>query len=302
MEEKTCSKCKESKLRDKFRSRIGPKVNKNGLSPTCRECERRAKREYDLKKKINNPLKMCKICKIEKHLSTFPHNDPKGPRCSKCREKIKRDKIEETNKKKFERLIQHQNGNKRCFKCRLFKPFEQFWKSKDTNDGFYSSCIDCTKKSQSKFKERQRKNQRDWRLNNLEWSKEYARNWDKNRRKVDSAYRLRRNVMHAISASMRGSQFENIKTKKLKKAIFDHLPYTVDQLKYHLESLWEPWMNWNNHGRYDKNIKTWQVDHIFPQSKLPYSDMNDDNFKKCWALDNLQPLETLANIKKSNRI
>jgi hypothetical protein len=30
--------------------------------------------------------------------------------------------------------------------------------------------------------------------------------------------------------------------------------------------------------------------------------MTDENFKKCWALDNLQPLEAIANIKKSNRL
>ena len=51
--------------------------------------------------------------------------------------------------------------------------------------------------------------------------------------------------------------------------------------------------------KYDK--KTWQIDHIISQSKLPYTSMSDDNFNKCWALENLQPLEAIANIKKSNK-
>lgn len=37
------------------------------------------------------------------------------------------------------------------------------------------------------------------------------------------------------------------------------------------------------------------------QSKLPYESLEDENFKKCWSLDNLCPLETIANIKKGNR-
>jgi len=50
-------------------------------------------------------------------------------------------------------------------------------------------------------------------------------------------------------------------------------------------------MNWDNHGKY------WHIDHIMPQSILPYISMEDDNFKKCWALDNLRPLEAIQNMK-----
>lgn len=55
-------------------------------------------------------------------------------------------------------------------------------------------------------------------------------------------------------------------------------------------------MSWENHGIY------WHIDHIYPQSLLPYESMEDDNFKKCWTLDNLRPLEKVANMKKGNKI
>jgi hypothetical protein len=57
-----------------------------------------------------------------------------------------------------------------------------------------------------------------------------------------------------------------------------------------LEKQFEPWMNWQNHGVYknwddnDQSTWTWQIDHIIPQSDLPYTSMEDENFKKCWAL------------------
>lgn len=68
-------------------------------------------------------------------------------------------------------------------------------------------------------------------------------------------------------------------------------------------------MNWNNWGRYnaetwddnDPSTWTWQIDHIIPQSKLKYTSMDDENFKKCWALDNLRPLSSKENLEKGNK-
>lgn len=80
-----------------------------------------------------------------------------------------------------------------------------------------------------------------------------------------------------------------------------YLPYSMMDLKLHLESLWEPWMDWSNWGGYDPNVRTWQIDHIVPQSKLPYSDFNEVNFFKCWALTNLRPLESKLNLEKGCR-
>jgi 5-methylcytosine-specific restriction endonuclease McrA len=55
-------------------------------------------------------------------------------------------------------------------------------------------------------------------------------------------------------------------------------------------------MTWDNYGSY------WHVDHIYPHSKLPYDSMDHPNFLKAWALNNLQPLEAIENMKKSNKI
>ena len=63
-------------------------------------------------------------------------------------------------------------------------------------------------------------------------------------------------------------------------------------------------MNWNNRGIYkvntwqDNDVSTWKwnIDHIIPQSCLPYTSMEDDNFKKCWALENLRPYSAKLNV------
>jgi hypothetical protein len=66
-------------------------------------------------------------------------------------------------------------------------------------------------------------------------------------------------------------------------------------------------MTWENRGKYNKktwndndpSTWTWQLDHIIPQSDLPYAEMShnaDSNFQKCWALSNLRPLSSKQNV------
>jgi hypothetical protein len=98
---------------------------------------------------------------------------------------------------------------------------------------------------------------------------------------------------------------ETMNARYIKKNgnIFDHLPYTVKELKQHLESLWEPWMNWENYGGNlrDMSKKTWHIDHVIPQIKFNFATMNDIAFKECWSLQNLRPLEKMENCKKGYR-
>lgn len=121
-----------------------------------------------------------------------------------------------------------------------------------------------------------------------EKSKKYRNDYEKRRRKTDPIFKLRRNCSSLIRIVM--------KSGKAGSSITNYLPYTMLQLKEHLEKLFDQNMNWENYGTY------WHIDHIMPQSKLPYTSMSDENFQKCWALDNLQPLEAIENIKKSNKV
>ena len=84
---------------------------------------------------------------------------------------------------------------------------------------------------------------------------------------------------------------------------FDILGYTVDDLMNHIESQWEPWMNWGNHGHAHLNgCTSWQIDHIIPVSSFKITSTEDQSFRDCWALSNLQPLEAIENIRKGNKI
>jgi len=112
---------------------------------------------------------------------------------------------------------------------------------------------------------------------------------------TDPSFKLR----ILISAYLR-STFK----KKNGESMLKHLPYTLDELKKHLESQFEPWMSWNNHGRYspktwndnDSLTWTWQIDHIVPHSIFKYESIQEKKKKKCWALENLRPLSAKQNI------
>jgi hypothetical protein len=118
---------------------------------------------------------------------------------------------------------------------------------------------------------------------------------NKKRWKSDPIYRLRRIVSSSISQALKKTHSSKCGISMLK-----FLPYTITELRVHLESQFEPWMNWENHGTYDPDRKTWQLDHIIPQSKLLYDSMEHTNFQKCWALDNLRPLDARENSSKGN--
>ena len=103
-------------------------------------------------------------------------------------------------------------------------------------------------------------------------------------------------VVFKLRAICSSSIYQAMKSSKSGSSILDYLPYTMEELRVHLENQFDQKMSWENHGSY------WQIDHITPQSKLPYTSMLDDNFKKCWALDNLRPLEGSENRKKYNKV
>ena len=71
--------------------------------------------------------------------------------------------------------------------------------------------------------------------------------------------------------------------------------YNVDQLKQHLENQFLPGMSWENRG-------LWHIDHRIPVSAFNYKTPEDIDFKKCWALKNLQPLWKIDNLAKGDRL
>ena len=108
-------------------------------------------------------------------------------------------------------------------------------------------------------------------------------------RKEDPKYRLRKSV----SCLIRSKLYRKTINKNYFSS-FSFLPYSLEELMEHLESRFQVGMSWKNYGE-------WHIDHIVPDSSFNYKSIEDEEFKECWSLDNLQPLWAIDNIKKSNK-
>ena len=187
-----------------------------------------------------------------------------------------------------------------CTKCKKEKSLNQFGKHKRGLYGYNSVCKLCaceaTKKWQRNNPVKRKQLRKSWKINNPEKIRISKRKWEKKHTKNNPEFRLRRTVSNVVRQALH----KCYSTKG--GSTFDFLPYTPLELKIHIENQFELWMNWNNHGKYDPIRRTWNIDHIYPQSKLPYDSLDHPNFQKAWDLSNLRPLLAIENIKKSNKI
>jgi len=122
---------------------------------------------------------------------------------------------------------------------------------------------------------------------NKEKKKECNRIYEKKRRKINKRYCLNRNISLAI--------YKALKSKKAGRKWETLVGYTIEDLIKYLEKLFDDKMNWDNYGSY------WEIDHRIPKSWFKYETAENEEFKKCWALENLQPLEKWLNRSKNNR-
>ena len=175
------------------------------------------------------------------------------------------------------------------------------------------------KKNYDENKEYFEEKNNNYHLENKEDRKKYKKNYYQiNKHKINDSCRIyikhKRN--NNVSFNLRCQVSKNINrilksqgSSKNGNSILDFLYYSIQELKEHIEKQFESWMTWNNWGVYDSktwddnnnSTWTWQLDHIIPQSKLLYTSMEDDNFKRCWALNNLRPLSSKQNLLDGNR-
>jgi adenylate kinase family enzyme len=102
-------------------------------------------------------------------------------------------------------------------------------------------------------------------------------------------FKLRCFVMSAIN-----KKITKYSVHQQDSMILNNLGYSVEQLRQHLEYRFKEGMTWENYGQ-------WQIDHVKPESWFSYSSSQDDQFKQCWSLDNLQPMWASENLDKSNK-
>jgi len=193
---------------------------------------------------------------------------------------------------------------KACSVCKVVKPLDEFSRETRSKSGYRGDCKECAKEYYQNNKEERKEYNRQYHKNNreklLEYHKQYYQNnkesmaerqkqYNNDKYNNNPTFRLRHNVRRLILHAL-----DRNNGSKHGESVMKYLPYTIEQLKEHLESQFVEGMSWENRTE-------WHLDHVKPQSLLPYDSMSHPNFQKCWALSNLQPLWAADNMSKGNK-
>lgn len=148
--------------------------------------------------------------------------------------------------------------------------------------------------------DRKKKYGKEYRIINKEYFKDYniinkehliisRRKRNKERLLNDPLYKLSRNIRTLIRQSFKSKSFmKGSKTQFI-------LGCSLNEFKQYIESMFEPWMNWDNYGNRN-GIATsinysWDIDHIIPISTAT----SEEDIIKLNHYTNLQPLCSYVN-------
>jgi len=197
---------------------------------------------------------------------------------------------------------------KRCPKCKQLKLISKFYKSRSQKDGLSIWCKECNNKQKKAWRQANPEKSKEanckcWLKQNMtpqernERLREYRKNNpDKVREQRKKDYnKYQANPKNKIAHSMRTGMYVSLKKNKRNKSWEKLVGYSRFDLMQHLEKLFTKGMNWENYGK-------WHIDHKIPIAVFNYEKPEDIDFRKCWALSNLQPLWASENIKKGARL
>ena len=103
----------------------------------------------------------------------------------------------------------------------------------------------------------------------------------------DPQYKLALYLRAGIYRALRGASAERTERSEAL------LGCTIEEFRKHIESLWLPGMNWDNHTK-----KGWHIDHIRPCASYDLTDLKQQ--KECFHYSNQQPLWGDINISKNS--
>ncbi len=186
-------------------------------------------------------------------------------------------------------------GHKWCHDCEKVKLVTAFSIRRVSYDGLSTYCKSCKvirkKRYISNPINRINRNQHQLQMASTAEAKAKRVLYRKTRKEKDLQFRLGEAISSGIRMALKGNK-SGCKWETL-------VDYSLDELKAHLEKLFEPGMTWANWG---KGSDKWNVDHILPKSRFNYEKLTDLDFKRCWALSNLQPLWSPENHSKHANI
>lgn len=206
--------------------------------------------------------------------------------------------------------------SKVCTKCGIEKPLTEFYKNKQSKDGYRFYCKACNsiqgKISYGKRKAKTSQYGKKYRENNklhiknvkasryLNHIKPDYKNNKKHIHKVRNkrrSTRIKEDVNFRLMETYRKRIQESIKNQTACKNLttLELLGCSIEKCRLHIEKQFQKGMDWTNYG-----LHGWHIDHRIPCASFDFRDPEQQ--KACFHFTNLQPLWAEDNMKKSDKI
>jgi len=168
---------------------------------------------------------------------------------------------------------------------------------KESSNGYYQMfCKEKRHKHYQDNREKVKKQSKLYRDTHKEYYKKYrlehkeeSKSYQNNKWKTDLNYKLNKAMTYQIGFSLKGNKkgrhWENL------------VGYTYNDLMKRLKQTMPKGYSWENYLSGELHI-----DHIIPKSVFNFTTPEHSDFKKCWALSNLQLLPAKENIVKKDKL
>jgi hypothetical protein len=210
---------------------------------------------------------------------------------------------------------------KKCYKCKIEKELNNFYKDNSRKDCLCNSCKDCQRERQRKSyhtntpeKQRYRKEyykkyiienrEHIKELHKIYWSKqeniEKRRKYQRERRHLRKEYdleyirnRKKNDIVFRLKIRLRSRLHKVLNGRYKSGSAVNDLGCSPKELKEYLESLFVNGMSWDNYGE-------WHIDHIRPLCSFDLT--NREQFLEACNYKNLQPLWAKDNLYKGAKL
>jgi hypothetical protein len=241
----------------------------------CNTCERNEDEVKIIKKKM-----ICQSCNSK---VWYENNKEKVKENNKVYYKNNKENIKELFKEYYEKNKENKREENKNYREKNKEIFQL------RNRKYYENNKEMLLNDKKKYYENNKekisdKNKKSYR-NNIVVRKEYRRIYERYKLDNDYFFRLKHYIRSMIRNSLNNGYNKKGKTQEI-------LGCSFEDLKEHLESKFEPWMNWNNKGLYNGELNYgWDIDHIIPLS----SAITEEEIIKLNHYTNLQPLCSYTN-------
>jgi len=272
---KICSNCKIEKPISKF---YKSKIQRFGVRSICIKCGKALTKAWQIANIEKVKVSRKAYYKKNKEIMDKKNKKWRANNIEKAKEAEK--EYYKKNAKKIKARAaawQKENPEKRKVTCKK-------WVDKNPEKE-----RERHKKWRKKNPEKDREKTLRWQKKNKEHLREYCSKRNKEKRITDPKFKLNEAMSSGIRESLRGNK---------KGAHWEDLVgYTIEMLKKHLEKQFVNGMTWKKFLNGEIHI-----DHKIPKSVFNYTEPTHTDFKRCWALKNLQPLWAKENMSKGAKL